>query len=573
MENKWSDKQISDWVTQGALSKEAIWERVDKAVKGSYSFAFDGEPKPILPSLFHSLSTPDGLLTEAAFIALLQTKADLPRSPDGVAAAKILFSSLAYLSTLPFPSSTTTIPPSDGLSFAQLARALVWVIPDNYQYIVEEGNLSRQRSKADHRRLIFQSLALRLDHKPYYDAEAARRLALRNAFEVEYESRREHCALNHDDDGDEIYHDLLDVLYGTQITPSDPCYAPVYRDDFRPVAKQIAAEHDLDQIYALGIPVERFVALAKLLVGFQFTQLAEYRDRNGDLDLSGFDAAAQSVCAAFYHQNDAEHLGGTTSGVITWPMFDHGLKNVAPYLLDPLYNIICIIFMPHKRSPGISYLLDAPSLLPSGTPLTMPLLSQLTTFLGASFDFASFRRTLHYSASSDDKTTSSEQLIRAMETIPESAVLVFSAHESEEENDGRTEYIFGVFSYKPKQDGSSIQINSSVDQERCAIFQLAPVQGVFRGVVGKPGWTLTDSNTAVFGKLGSNNGGGGVVLKLKDGLRAADITHEVQVPAKSGSNGDADSSGGCGYVYEPTAWRGNWSLTSLHISDIEIWTD
>ncbi|KAK0709924.1 hypothetical protein B0T26DRAFT_679275 [Lasiosphaeria miniovina] len=556
MENKWPAKQISDWVVQGALGKEAVWERVDKAVEGSYNFPFGGEPKPILASLFHSLSTSEGLLTEATFIGLLQTKVDLPRSPDGVIVGKILFSSLAYLSTVPFPSSTTTAPPRGRLSLAQLARALVWIVPDNYGYIVEEGNFSRQRSKADHRRLIFQSLASRLDREPHYDAENARRLALHNAFEVEYEARREYCALNHDGDGDEIYHDLLDVLYGTQIK-HDPRYAPVHRDDFRPVAKQIAAENDLDRLYALGIPVDRFVALVKLLLDFQFTQSDENDDENRDLGPSRFDAAARSVCAAFHHQNAVQGDDGATSAVITWPMFDHGLKNVAPYLFDPLYHIISTVFM-GKRGPGISYLLDAPSPLPSGTPLTMVLLSQLTTFLGGSADFASFRRTLHYSASDDLPKTASE-LIKAMEAISEEAVMMLSARS---EGSGET-YVFGVFSYKPQQDVGSIQTNvipSYVGQERCAIFQLAPVQDIFRGVVGKPGWTVTGSDTVVFGQPG----GGGVVLMLEDGLRSVDIAHQVPITEGDGNSG--------GYVYEPNVWRGNWS-TSLHNSDIEIWTD
>ena len=560
MENSWSAKRIGDWVAQGALSKEAVWERVDKALKGSCSFAFDCEP-----------TASETRLTEAAFISLLQTKADFPRSQDGAAAGQILFSSLAYLSTLPFPSSTATVSPSDGLSPAQLARALAWIIPDNYGYLVEEGNISRQRSKADHRRLIFQSLASRLDPtlKPHYDAESARRLALYNAFEVEYESRREYCALNHDDDGDEIYHDLLDVLYGTQIT-YDPRYSPVHRDDFRSVAKQLAAEHDLDELYALGIPVDRFVALTKVLVALQFTQPADYRDDNGNLDLSQFNTAARSVCAAFYrpHQNLNQDGKDATPSVITWPMFDHALKNIAPYLLDPLYHIISTIFL-DKRGPGISYFFDAPSPLPSGTPLTMPLLSQLATFLGGSIDFASFRRTLHYSATDTyNLPKTSSELIGAIEAIPEEAMLVFSAQSpKEEENDGRA-YVFGVFSYKPKQDGASIQTNvipSFVGQERCVIFQLAPVQDVFRGVVGKPGWTVTDRDTVLFGQLG---GDGGVVLELKDGLRAVDITHQIEVAKSGNSVGDS----GDGYVYEPNVWRGNWA-TSLQISNIEVWTD
>ncbi|KAK1753169.1 hypothetical protein QBC47DRAFT_431515 [Echria macrotheca] len=579
MEKEWSAQKISDWVAQRALSKEAVWERVDNAIRGTR-----------LESPFGSLTASDSLLTEAAFIAVLQDKADLPRSPDGEAAGKILFSSLAYLSTLPFPSSTKTIPQRDGLSPAQLARALVWIIPDNYGSIVEEGNLSRQRSKADHRRLIFQSLAARLDptDKPDYDAESARRLALHNAFEVEHESRRDHCALNHDDDGDEIYHDLLDVLYGTQITPRDPRYGPVPRDAFRPVAKQLAAEHDLDKLYDLGIPVDRFVSLVKYLVALQFTQPDAYRDEHGNLDLSRFDAAARSICAAFCPDN---------SGVIiTWPAFDHALKNITPYLLDPLYHLIIKIFLPDEPiNPGVSYLWDEPSPPPGDTPplLTMPLTSQLATLLGGSLDFSSLRRTFRYSPPSStspesDQQPSSELMSRAMETIPEEAILVFSAHHHRHQhqqssgsspptattNDtttttpsqSATTYIFGVFSYKPKEDRASIQNNTDlpsgfVGQERCAIFQLAPVQDVWRGVVGKPGWTVSD-NEVVFG---NDDSCGGMVLKMKDGCRAVDIAHRT-------TGGDG-SDGGGGYVYEPNGWRGNWSLASLSIRDMEIWTD
>jgi hypothetical protein len=549
MEKEWSAQKINDWVAQRALSKEAVFERVDKAVRGM-----------LLEIIFDSISASDRLLTEAAFITVLQNKTDLPRSPDGDAAGKILFSSLAYLSTLPFPSSTKTIPPRDSLSFPQLARALVWMVPNNYGYIVEEGNLSRQRSKADHRRLMFQSLAARLDPKPHYHAESARRLALRNAFEVEHESRQDNCASNHDHDGDEIYHDLLDVLYGTQITHRNPRYSPVPRDDFRLVAKQIAVEHDLDELYDLGVPVDRFVSLVKSLVALQFIQPDEYRDEHRNLDLSRFDTVARSICAAFCPEHN---------GVITWPAFDHALKNITPYLLDPLHHFITKSFIPDQHhTPGISCLWDAPSPLPASTLLTMPLMSQLATFLGGSLDFASLRRTCRYSSTSSDQSFSkpSSELIRAMETIPEEAILIFSAQQSSESspNDAqRTTYIFGVFSYNPKEDRIGIQNNTDlpsgfVGQERCAIFQLAPVQDVWRGVVGKPGWTVSDTEV-VFGD------GGGVVLKMKDGCRAVDIAHR--------NDGDGGYGSGGGYVYEPNGWRGNWCLTSLSIGYIEIWTD
>ena len=215
------------------------------------------------------------------------------------------------------------------------------------------------------------------------------------------------------------------MLHGTQIT-SDPRYAPVPRDDFRPVAKQIAVEHDLDQFYGLGIPVDRFVALTQVLVALQFMYLAEYLDENGDVELSRFDAAARAVCAAFYHHPNAvyENDADATPPIIIWLVFHHGWKNIAPHLLHPLYHLVSTKFL-NKRGPTISYLLDTPSPLPSGTPLTMLLRSQLAALLSRSFDFAAFRRTLQYLTSGDLPKTSSE-LIGVLEAIPEEPVLVFS---------------------------------------------------------------------------------------------------------------------------------------------------
>ncbi len=270
MGDDWTKKVINDWIDHDMLSKDAILGRLDRRIQGSY--AIREEEKKALEEVFQSVCNEKGYLTEAAFISLLQAKPGLPQSPGGTDAGKILYACLVHLSTLPFPcrpddSATQT---AEDLSLAQLTRSLVWILPDRYGYIIEEGSASRMRTKADHRRLLFQSLASSTHAAPI-DPERARELALGNAFDIDREDLREFCSTNHDDDGDEIYHDLLDILYSTQEV-KNPCIASVPRDAFRPIAKRIAATNEVTSLHSLAIPAESFVALVRVLAGLAVHQ-------------------------------------------------------------------------------------------------------------------------------------------------------------------------------------------------------------------------------------------------------------------------------------------------------------
>jgi len=72
-----------------------------------------------------------------------------------------------------------------------LARALVWILHVSRSGSVGDGNLARQQSLSDNRRLLFQrltSMMLPESEKSPYDPEDARRLAKHNAVEDVHET-------------------------------------------------------------------------------------------------------------------------------------------------------------------------------------------------------------------------------------------------------------------------------------------------------------------------------------------------------------------------------------------------
>ncbi|KAI0536020.1 hypothetical protein GGR58DRAFT_414886 [Xylaria digitata] len=530
MEDDWANKKIDAWVRQGALTKEGIIARLNDRINNSY--AIYDEEKLALDGIFGSLGThnnsssPDAsLLTEYTFVSLLQSKAKLPHSAEGSLAGKIIYNSIASLSTLPFLSKNEsnlfgTIPhSSQGLSRDELVRGLVWALPDRAKSFIEEGLDACFRTGTDHHRLIFQSLATPIREHRHND------FGLAHSSEL-------------DDDGDEINHDLLDVLYSTQEI-DHPSHSPVHRDTFRPIAKLISAENDIASLHELAIPIDRFEILAKLLLAMQFEPPA---------DPSGFTSAARALGVCF-----SQGRGSSGVGVITWPMFERGLRNDAPYLFAPFYRLLSTAFLDKSSTIDV---LDAsevpPSLEKGAVILNRPLQSQLSTFLAASVYFGWFYRTHHFAITDVDAPTPAA-LISAIQAAPDEAVLVISG--TLESGEPCT---FGLFTPQPRSDATSIQTEvnpHNAGQERCALFQLEPTHGVSKGVVGRPGWSIADDGGSVtFGR------GGGMVLALGDGLRQAAVRHQT-----GGEEDDTMS-------YTVSAWRGDW-LVEFDVTSIEIWSE
>lgn len=116
----------------------------------------------------------------------------------------------------------------------------------------------------------------------------------------------------------------------------------------------------------------------------------------------------------------------------------------------------------------------------------------------------------------------------------------------------------------------------------CALFQLAPIHGVFRGTVGKPGWSVLDDKLIVFGEVGA-----GVCMTVAVGRGLGRIT--VRQVIGNGEDEDQDETRGWdresgwfdeakaqqerekeGWAFEADVKRGNW-IAEFEIQLIEVW--
>ncbi|KAI1209536.1 uncharacterized protein F4807DRAFT_467726 [Annulohypoxylon truncatum] len=564
------------------LAREHVISRLDYKIKISY--AIDQEEEPTIEATLYSASTSASsgespVLIEPAFISLLQAIAAFPQGSEGIKAGRIIFESINYLSSLPYiPRTPQPSSQTNGLSLAQLNRALVWLLPNRAKYIIEESNFSRIRTRWDRLRLLFQSLATSTVPLAAQDSARshARLLTARHAFDVSWDGWLDNCAVNHDDDGDEIYHDLLDVLYSTQ--EERPRWSTlVPRDAFRNIAKQIKAEERLPELCTLAIPVQRFKDLVKVLLALHL-ELPK-PDVGENTNLSQYDDAADSICAAF-----AQHRETGVTDLITWPSFAHAIESMAPHIVEPLYRLLTVTFMNKAAPADILGPPDPPRNLPEDAILTLPRVSQLVSFLAETIDAGYLRRTNRYESPNFPAPAA---LVRAMTDVPEEAIVLFSGRvitamaASTEEG---KQCVFGLFSPAPKKDGICIQAPSEIQpdnagQRQCRLFQLAPVQDVFRGVAGEPGWNVVldaeGGESVAFGDSSAIEDAeerkGGVVLVLRDGLRRARIRQwsgDVEMSLDGGKDGGRKK----GVAYEANPNRGDWTVDFV-VEEIEIWSE
>ncbi|KAK6957247.1 hypothetical protein Daesc_000029 [Daldinia eschscholtzii] len=570
--------KIGRWMAQGELTRDRIMSRLNSIAQND---AIASENKHALQGAFGSACSRaplggDDILTESAFISLLQSKAGLPRGTEGMEAGKIIYEMLVYLSTLPFPTQTRLQP--EGLNLAQIIRALAWALSDRTRYIIDESYNSRKRTRSDHKRLLFQSLA-DCTVPPTIQDEVRRRvneLAHRNLYDVE-EYHRDNCQLNNDADGDEIYHDLLDVLFSTQ-EDSSPSLANIPRAKFRAVAKQIKIEEKLPELHALSISVPRFKAFVKVMLALQFEPVASEHDTVG---LAQFDDAAQCICAAFIQgQDESQDSSANLSAVITWPSYCQALEASSPYLLYPFYRLLALAFLDKPGTFDIIQISEPIPSIPADAVLTRPRASQLNTFLAHSAYGPDLRCMGHY-VSPNLPTPAS--LLQTIQDLPDEAIVLFSSQAASVGLAREERYIFGLFSPKPKEDRFHILATADFrpnadEQQQCTLFQLAPRQDLFPGVAGAAGWSTTvcaDGNESfVFGRATSIDNieeeKGGVVFILRDGLSRAEVRHRGK-SMESRVNPDADGKVE-NVTYKANPNRGDWIL-GFDIDQIEIWSE
>lgn len=246
-------------------------------------------------------------LDQTTFLPILFGHGVLPQSLTE--AGTILFNMLQYLSQAPFSHQQ---PLPEALTAEEFLRALTLTHYEKACLINREGNRCRGRTPADHRRLLFQSLATDCgDRNLPLDVKEWQQQAGNRAFELT-DYRQVFAKINCDEDGDEMYHDVLEVIFSTQPVV-DEALAPVEQDEFLSIAKKLHG--NVVHLHKLTIAPARLHALIKLLLVARFGHCDMFPDEQ----LSELNCVADSIVKSFHR------IAG--SG-ITWPMFDDAARKV-----------------------------------------------------------------------------------------------------------------------------------------------------------------------------------------------------------------------------------------------------
>ena len=328
----WGDrdkKSIEEWTTAGLMTPERIMLRLDAQI-GEYTFY---DSVPTIRGHFNALCTEKSglqVLEEPAFVSFLARSFTLsfPLIKD---AGPILYESAVYLAGFPFMPK---VPPL--LTLGAFLRALALMLPDRANRWISgccsctpeglERLVARERTAADHQRLLFQSLAD--THEASFGAGLVE-YSLRDAQEAQEvvpwtlkggdtSNTFDFSAPSKDADGDEMYHDLLDVLSATQPV-EHPGALRVSRDSLRPHATKF---HNTQlSLRRMAIRREKFVTLVKLLLSMRLGDASPLGARFTD-KLADLEAIAERIVNAF-----TEESGDTEN--ITWSTFDFAMNRAA----------------------------------------------------------------------------------------------------------------------------------------------------------------------------------------------------------------------------------------------------
>lgn len=299
--------RLNSWIAEGAMDRNCIIQRLGERIT---DFTKDEEIAQLYQKfqLFGAVDngTPH-CLGQTTFLSFLCSHGALPSSLTE--AGSILFNILQYLSQAPF-SHQQLLP--EALTAEEFLRALTWTHYEKACLVNREGNRCRGRTPADHRRLLFQSLATDCDDRILpLDVKEWQQQAERRAFELT-DYRHEFARINCDEDGDEMYHDVLEVIFSTQPVV-DEALAPVEQDEFHSIAKKL---HGNDvHLHELTIPPARLQTLVKLLLVARFGHCGMLPDEQ----LPELSRVTDSIVKSF------NRIAG--SG-ITWPMFDDAARKV-----------------------------------------------------------------------------------------------------------------------------------------------------------------------------------------------------------------------------------------------------
>ncbi|OKO94553.1 hypothetical protein PENSUB_11820 [Penicillium subrubescens] len=477
---------VDRWVAQGLFTPEKILDRFLEQTN-TYNINTEG-----LEATFNSVATEDetGIkrVDEKGFTKLLTRSSVLPKHLADV--GSIIFRSLHYLSIYPFRYEHPS-----ALTLSELTRALLWLMPYDRGVTFESwGGGWCEFSPADHRRLIFQSLATeRNGHKLPHDADEWRREARRRAYDLPDEKIKSTLSQlgdpNYDDWGDELYHDLLSVVMTAQPKRSLPL-AGEPRDAFRPLALRLHGETP-PRLYEFTMPTERLRDIVRLMLYHSFgINKLDCLVGTGELD-----EVADCVTRTFAQYSDVG---------INWPMFDKGYA---------LHDIISsLLTEPSHLEANVLKCLHQPGKL-----FKTHILFQLNTIFKNDLIlwFEYFKFSWNHDIRHHPVSTSE---LAAMIEQSEDRLLILVSGKGTKTQD---KYLLGMFIPSPKQDCHRIQPKQGENWPICSLFELSPIQSVFEANLECPTWTLSGDEIS-FGDPEN-----GVALVLKNGLGKASFTQSL----------------------------------------------
>lgn len=312
-----AQRKINALIEQGLLTPNAVLNTLSDRIK-RFGTLNQADEQPRLQKTYDSLSTEENgtkIIGESTFLSFLQSSGFLP--PTMTHAGVLIHRSILYLSQAPFYHLNPKPLPFDGLM-----RVIVWMDFERSQNVYDESADTRSRTPADSRRLLFQSFATAHDGNTLpFNAEDARKKAQRRAFEfpgmINEAQRQEFAKTNLDEDGDEMFHDVLDALFVAQ--PTLIWMGPIPRNAFWPLAKEL---HGGESLYHLSIPQEGFRTVVKLLV------LAYFGPPTIPIEqLSDLDHVVSCLVRAFIQIPDVG---------ITWDMFDQAVSKATVFIFPHL---------------------------------------------------------------------------------------------------------------------------------------------------------------------------------------------------------------------------------------------
>ncbi|GAB1197173.1 hypothetical protein APSETT444_006464 [Aspergillus pseudonomiae] len=489
-------KQIDELTAQGLLDRDAVLYKLTRRICKFHGI----EPETELPHLrrtFDSLAVEKNgikVLTQSAFLSFLESTGYLPSSMRDAGA--LVYRSLLYRSQYPFHQ-----PIPDSLTYMGLIRALAWAIPGRARPVHEAGKWSRNRSPADFRRQLFQSFATARDGKSIpFDSEYAKVQAQRRAFDFTCASYDcdmfPHPKTNYDEHGDEMFHDILDVLFSVQ--PKTIWLAPPPRECFRATARNLAGD---ERLHDLSIPQDQFRAVLKLLLTAFFGRPKVPVEQLVDLD-HVVDCMARPAI-------QRPDLG------ITWDMYDQAARNGMPLLAYGLAHLLTPFYQDREDE---SYSSGIPQ---AGKVATLPVCAQMVSLdISAIYGPHEYRyydlRTISLTAA----TVANE-----LDAFHKAAIaLLLSGKDSQTGQKTVFGYYVPFLEFKKPP----------------FLFQLSDISDSFRGNGPRPGHEL-DGGELVLGQRGN-----GAVLVLRQDAKRAIISHNVSDQFQP--------------MYAANAWRGDWQI-------------